>query len=174
MQYLENQECLYHFTKRRQTPFAVPSAGEGPNREKWKLGYHNGIEDCQREFTRIIEGMVLLRYPQRLQRLRLTTLLERRMRGDLTEIFKIMSGFVDYGQNMFRKNSAYQTRNLPVILHHSLRSAHDFFSNRVIKNWNQLPLGVQKFRNYQRNLIQMVSGNHRNKSLIELETKVNT
>ena len=55
------------------------------------------------------------------------------MRGDLTEVFKIMSGLVDYGQNMFRKNSAYQTRNLPVILHHSLTSAHDFFSNRVIK-----------------------------------------
>ena len=43
----------------------------------------------------------------------------------------------------FRKNSAYQTRNL--LLYHSLRSAHDFFSNKVIimKYWNQLPLGVR-------------------------------
>ena len=38
------------------------------------------IEDCQRQFTRIVEGMGLLPYRQRLQRLRLTTLLERRMR----------------------------------------------------------------------------------------------
>ena len=43
------------------------------------------IEDCQRQFTWIIEGMGLLPYRQRLQRLRLTTLLERRMRGDLIE-----------------------------------------------------------------------------------------
>ena len=45
----------------------------------------------------------------------------------------------------FRKNSAYQTRNLPVNSYHSLRSAHDFFSNKVIiiKYWNQLPLGVR-------------------------------
>ena len=45
------------------------------------------IEDCQKQFTRIIEGMGLLPYRQKLQRLRLTTLLERRMRGDLIETF---------------------------------------------------------------------------------------
>ena len=68
------------------------------------------IEDFQRQFTRIVEGMGLLPYRQRLQR-RLTTLLERRMRGDLIETFKIINGFVDYGHNMFRTNTAYRTRN---------------------------------------------------------------
>ena len=65
------------------------------------------IEDCQRQFTRIIEGMGLLSYRLRLQRLRLTTLLERRMRGDLIETFKIINGFVNYGHNMFVTNTAY-------------------------------------------------------------------
>ena len=92
------------------------------------------IEDCQRQFTRIIEGMGLLSYRQRLKRLRLTTLLERRMRGDLIETFKIINGFVNYGHNMFRTNTAYQTRNLNVTSHHPLRSAHDFFNNRVVRN----------------------------------------
>ena len=101
------------------------------------------IEDCQRQFTRIIEGMGLLSCRQRLQRLRLTTLLELRMRGDLIETFKIINGFVNYGHNMFRTNTAYQTRNLNVTSHHPLRSAHDFFNNRVIKYWNQLPLRVR-------------------------------
>ena len=101
------------------------------------------IEDCQRQFTRIVEGMGLLPYRQRLQCLRLTTLLERRMRGDLIETFKIINGFVDYGHNMFGTNTAYRTRNLNVTSHHPLRSAHDFFSNRVIKYWNQLPLRVR-------------------------------
>lgn len=76
------------------------------------------IEDCQRQFTGIIEGMGdLLPYRQRIQRLSLT-FLERKMSGDLFETFKIMNGLVNYGQNMFRKNSAYQTSNLPVIPRH--------------------------------------------------------
>ena len=69
------------------------------------------IEDCQRQFTRIIEGIGLLPYRQRLQRLRLTTLLERRMRGDLIETFKIVNGYVNYGHNMFMTDASYQTRN---------------------------------------------------------------
>ena len=45
-----------------------------------------GIEDCQRQLTKIIEGIGLLPYRQLLQRLRLTTLLERRLRDDLIEL----------------------------------------------------------------------------------------
>ena len=39
-----------------------------------------------------------LSYRRRLQRLRLTTLLERRIRGDLIETYKIIKGFVNYSQ----------------------------------------------------------------------------
>ena len=101
-----------------------------------------GIEDCQRQFTRIIEDIGLLPYRQRL-RLRLTTLLERRMRDDLIETFKIVKCYVNYGHNMFMRDASYQTRNLKVISHHSLRSVHDFFNNRVIKYWNQLSSHVR-------------------------------
>ena len=65
------------------------------------------------------------------------------MRGDLIESFKMINGFVNYGHNMFGKNTAYQTRNLKVTSDHPLRSAHDFFNNSVIKYWNQLPLRVR-------------------------------
>ena len=41
------------------------------------------IESCQRQFTRIISGQGTLTYRQRLSNLGLTTLLERRIRGDL-------------------------------------------------------------------------------------------
>ena len=51
---------------------------------------------------------------------------------------------MDYGHNMFAPNTAYRTRNLNFTSHHPLRSAHDdFFSNLVIKYWNQLPLPVR-------------------------------
>ena len=48
--------------------------------------------------------MGLLSYRQRLQRLRLTTLLERQMRGDLLETFKVIDGVANYGHNMFGTN----------------------------------------------------------------------
>ena len=80
--------------------------GLAPTTRHGNWGIIMAIEDCQRQFTRIFEGMGLLPYHQRLQRLRLTTLLERRMRGDLIETFKIINGFVNYGHNMLRTNTA--------------------------------------------------------------------
>ena len=56
----------------------------------------------QRSFTRLVEGIGLLPYKDRLKELQLTTLLERHMRGDIIETFKIISGKVDYGKEIFR------------------------------------------------------------------------
>ena len=123
--------------------------------------------------------MSLLSYHRRLQRLRLTTFLELRMRGDLIEDFKIINCFVNYGHNMYGTNTAYRTRNLNVTSHHPLRSAHDFFNNRVIKYWNQLPLACEIHQvstplrlvltslSYLNLIRLMDSGNYRKKSLIE-------
>ena len=60
------------------------------------------IESVQREFTRLIDGVGLMTYEQRLNKLQLTTLLERRARGDLIETFKIFKGLCMYGQNYFK------------------------------------------------------------------------
>ena len=100
------------------------------------------------------------------------------MRGDLIETFKIINGFVNYGHNMFGMNTAYRTRNLNVTSHHRLRSAHDFFNNRIIKYWNQLQLlqnstSINALRlvltslGYLNLIRLMDSGNYRKKSLIE-------
>ena len=91
----------------------------------------------------MVDGMGYLSYRERLQKLGLTTLIERRMRGDLIETFKIMNGAVNYGQYMFHRNSAYNTRNINVASHHPTTASRDFFSNRVIEYWNQLPPPVK-------------------------------
>ena len=52
------------------------------------------IEGVQRNFTRLIDGLGLLTYEQRLDSLGLTTLIERRMRGDLIETFKILGDYL--------------------------------------------------------------------------------
>ena len=44
--------------------------------------------------------MANLTYKQRLEKLNMTTLLERRMRGDLIETFKILNNLNNYGQNL--------------------------------------------------------------------------
>ena len=69
----------------------------------------------------------------------MTTLLERRMRGDLIETFKILNGFSNYGSQFF--NLSDRTQNL---LYRSPKLANlDFFSERVINYWNKLPVAVK-------------------------------
>ena len=123
--------------------------------------------------------MSLLSYHRRLQRLRLTTFLELRMRGDLIEDFKIINCFVNYGHNMYGTNTAYRTRNLNVTSHHPLRSAHDFFNKQLsnIGTSGHYACEIQQVSTPLRlvltslsylNLIRLMdSGNYRKKSLIE-------
>ena len=59
------------------------------------------IEKVQRKFTRLVNDIGTLSYGARLTSLKLTTLAERRMRGDLIETIKVVRGFVNYGQSLF-------------------------------------------------------------------------
>ena len=97
------------------------------------------IEDVQRRFTRMVDGIGLLPYKERLSKLSITTLLERRMRGDLIETFKIFKGLVDYGSTVLKfSRSGYNI----VTTGRGTRKS-DFFSNRVAKYWNKLPAFVK-------------------------------
>ena len=64
------------------------------------------LEKVQRKFTRLIEGVGVLPYGERLNKLGLTTLAERRIRGDLIETFKILSGIVNYGRSLFKLSAS--------------------------------------------------------------------
>ncbi len=101
------------------------------------------IEKCQRDFTRIIHGMGFLSHSERLQKLGLTTLLERGTRGDLIEAYKNITGHVNYGHQMFNHNLHYSTRNLCNVSSCRTRLALDCFSARVIKYLNNLPNSVK-------------------------------
>ena len=59
------------------------------------------LESVQRRFTRLIDGIGTAPYSGRLEALQLTTLAERRIRGDLIEVFKIVNGLVEYGNDLF-------------------------------------------------------------------------
>ena len=97
------------------------------------------IEAVQRTFTRVIDGMSNLNYEQRLKQLGLTTLLERRMRGDLIETFKILNGLNNYGNAFFNLSS--RTSNL--VSRSRNCSNLDFLDERVKNYWNKLPEHVK-------------------------------
>ena len=100
------------------------------------------IEGVQRSFTRMIDGIGLLTYRKRLEKLGLTTLLERRMRGDLIEVFKIVNDHVDYGSDLF--NYSRVTKNiLATSVYRGPSKIANVLSHRVIKFWNRLPRNVK-------------------------------
>ena len=70
------------------------------------------LEKVQRSATKMVHGLRHLSYEQRLRHLELTTLRERRIRGDLIETFKIMTGkeSVDRSQFFQLSTCEYQYR----------------------------------------------------------------
>ena len=90
--------------------------------------------------------MGTLPYSQRLDILNLTTLAERRIRGDLIETFKAIKGLSNLG-NMFNVSrsglnlvSRYNFRNGNYRVRNAQRK---FLPERVICFWNKLPVYVK-------------------------------
>ena len=94
------------------------------------------LEDVQRKMTRMVDNIGLLPYNERLEALELTTLLERRARGELIETFKIVTGKVDYGTRIFRiSRSGNKLLNDGRI--------NQFLPNRIANYWNKIPTYVK-------------------------------
>ena len=55
----------------------------------------NAIEGVQRRATKMIPTLKNLTYPERLKKLKLPTLAYRRARGDMIEVYKIVTGTYD-------------------------------------------------------------------------------
>ena len=126
---------IYRSLIRPHLEYCVQAWSPNPRFGNW--GLILSIEKVQRKFTRLINDIGTLPYGARLQSLNLTTLAERRIRGDLIEVFKIVRGIVNYGPNMFRMSRS----NLNILSRGSKVSnlRKDFFSERVINHWNGLP-----------------------------------
>ena len=98
-----DQEVMLHIYKSMIRPhmeYCVQLWSPLPTHGNWRLIL--AIEDIQRKYTRLIDNVGLLPYKNRLEKLGLTTLLERRSRGDLIETFKIVNSISNYGEGFFK------------------------------------------------------------------------
>ena len=99
------------------------------------------IEKVQRRATRMIDSLKKYSYHERLQRLQLTTLESRRVRGDLIEVYKIMNGFEDIDYRDYFNISSTGLRGHEMKLYKSRFNTTirgNSFSRRIIDNWNNL------------------------------------
>ena len=105
------------------------------------------LEGVQRRFTRLIDDVGTLPYSQRLDILKLTTLAERRYRGDLIEAFKAVTGRTTISSIFNIGRSGLNLLYSPRISKGSKKVqnlSRSFLTNRVVKLWNMLPLFVKQ------------------------------
>ena len=103
------------------------------------------LEKVQRRATRMIDGFSNVVYYERLKLLGLTTLETRRLRGDLLEVFKIFRGFDNIDKDIFFEMNKNDLRGHSWKLfkkRSKLEVRKNFFSNRVVDEWNALPQEV--------------------------------
>ena len=105
------------------------------------------IEGVQRRFTRRVIGMKGETYENRLLKLNLPSLEYRRARGDMIETYKILHKLYDPNttKSLFSVNVSTGTRGHPLKLTKNACETNlfrNFFSNRIINNWNNLPMEI--------------------------------
>ena len=100
------------------------------------------LEKVQWRVTRCVQNLRLYDYTARLKMLNLFPLEKRRTRGDLIETFKVLNGIDKISSSIFQLNIDTGTRGH----NFKLKKANcrtdmrkNFFSNRVINEWNSLP-----------------------------------
>ena len=126
-------------------------------RSPWLEGDKEELEKVQRKLVRLISDKRGNSYEERLTSIGLTSLSERRRRGDLIETFKMMNEFNRVDKNnwfKFRDSSSNRATRSTVTVtgdqQHArsdvlfkenvrLETRKQFFSVRVVDEWNRIP-----------------------------------
>ena len=103
------------------------------------------IEQVQRRATRLVPSLRHLPYQERLEKLGMPSLSYRRRRGDMIAVFKIMTGRASGIQFFTAEKMQGRTRGHQLKLkkfHAKKDVRRQYFSHRVINDWNNLPSSV--------------------------------
>ena len=127
----------------------------------WQEGEIKLLEKVQERFVRMLSDVQGQTYEEKLADAGLTTLKERRKRGDMIETFKTMNGFnrVDKNKWFFltQENARETRRTASVTESGTEKKTHvldqecarleirkNFFNVRIVKDWNNLPEEVRR------------------------------
>ena len=111
-------------------------------------GWSWHCKNVQRRYTKRICQKLNIKfngYKQRLDILNLETLENRRIKLDLVLVYKIVNGLIFVNQTEIFQviNTSYNLRRHKLSLRNPFRITSDigkyFFTNRIIKVWNDLP-----------------------------------
>ena len=110
------------------------------------------VENIQRKYTKHVKGLSSLSYEQRLNKLKLPSLEYRILRGDMIQVFKIAHNYYDpvttNGIFNFQDSSRLRGHNFKIMKQSVNRSRYaNFFTNRVVNNWNKLPYHIVNAKN---------------------------
>lgn len=102
------------------------------------------IENVQRRATKLVPGLYHLSYSERLRVIKLPTLAYRRVRGDMIECYKILTGKYDddVTKDVFKLREQSRTRGHKFKIfkeRSSLNLRKYSFTQRVVDIWNLLP-----------------------------------
>ena len=107
------------------------------------------LEKVQQRATKWVKGFRNRSYSDRLKLLNLTTLEKRRKRGDLIEAFKIITEkeVIEPDSLFTIANNVHYLRGHKLRLYKQpcrLNLRKNFFTQRVVNDWNRLPSYVVK------------------------------
>ena len=136
---------IYKALIRPHLEYGVQLWNPSPEHGNWALILQ--LESVQRKFTRLIDGMGQFPYSERLKFLQLTTLAERRSRGDLIETFKSFRN-INGLNNIFkfskRRNNLVSDLKISHKIPRNIQQIHRrFLTERVREIWNKLPSTVR-------------------------------
>ena len=100
------------------------------------------IEQVQRRATKLVKDIQHFSYEERLIKLGLPTLIYRRERADMLQMFKILNQFDKVNLQSLKLNTDTKTRGhaMKVIKsHHNYRGTLNSFTSRAANPWNRLP-----------------------------------
>ena len=103
------------------------------------------LEAVQSKATALVRGLRHKNSEDRRKILGLMTLEERRERGDLIEVFKILKGLTRIDPSLFWevREARNGDRLVKELAENGRRQRHTFFSYRVIQKWNLLPVEIK-------------------------------
>ena len=115
--------------------------------------YINMLENVQIRATKLVDGLGSLDYPERLRKLQLPTLVYRRARGDMIEVYKhmhtydraILSRHFQLETGGSRKHDFQLVWNMPKDSTRGLQA--NSFYYRTTRIWNELPKKVVNAKN---------------------------